>query len=71
MCWMVWQAQASLTIFGSSEEATPRLQAFLAIRALSLVMPPPFMEKCLRVSDLVCSQPCRAPALHGEVSAGE
>ena len=47
------QSQAALAIFGSSEEATPRLQAFLAIRQLALVMPATFMEKCLRVSVVV------------------
>ena len=40
--------KACLGIFGSSEEVPPRVQAFLAIRALALTIPQPYLELSLK-----------------------
>lgn len=41
--------QACLSVWGGSEAAAPRLQAFLGIRQLALCMRHPYIEKCLKV----------------------
>ncbi len=40
--------KACLSAFGGSEEVAPRVQAFLAVRALALALPQPYLELSLK-----------------------
>lgn len=47
--------KAVLEVFGGSPDVSPRVQAFLSVRALALAVPNPYMERCLKVGGLKLS----------------